>query len=210
MGVAKARSPRHVHQGMFTKARSPRRVHQGAFTKARSPRRVHQGAFTKARSPRRVYKVLQFRCGLSYNSSTESFSCGGHAGRLLPQSAWQLISDCKAVFWHHSVALAGKPASSASALVRRRMTSSVLYFVDRVWMRRRIDSSAAPTRGSTACKSIRSLVNLFPKETHNVDRHPVSDGFRVDTQSAELPKTQAVSGNMRTHKNAYFVSTRSP
>ena len=187
-------SPRRIHQYVFTKARAPRRFHQSAFTKARSTRRVDQSLSTKARLPRHVYQGA-FTKATDCNSDVvlhtffkESFGCGGHAGKLLPQSAWQPISDCKAVFWHHSVALAGKPISSASTLVLRRMTSSVLYFVDRVWMRRRIDSSAAPTRGSTVCKSNRSLVNLFSKETHNVDRHLILDGSEWIRKRLNCPK----------------------
>ena len=50
-----------------------------------------------------------------------------------------MISDRETAFWHHGrITLAGKPASSASALVRL-MTSSVSHFVDKVWMICRID-----------------------------------------------------------------------
>ena len=66
--------------------------------------------------------------------------------------------------WHHSHIRSGWEVCLKRICARwQTHDPSVLYFVDRVQRRRRIDSSAAPTRGSTASKSIRSLVNLFPR-----------------------------------------------
>ena len=91
-----------------------------------------------------------------------------------------VISDRKTVFWHHGRIYLGWEACLKRIRARLQTHDLVgVAFVNRVWMRRRIDSSATPTRGSTACKSIRSFVSFFCKETHDVDRCPVSVSMRL-------------------------------
>ena len=70
-------------------------------------------------------------------------------------------------------ALAGKFFPSASALVFGCMTLSVSHFVDKVWMRRRIDFWQHPCEEPPHASQSK-VCEFLRKETHDVDIRPVS------------------------------------